>query len=77
MFRAGSAPQADGDDCWWIIDYKTARESGAESLLNLRALFAPQLELYAKVLRNLHGDKAAIRAGLYYPRIPAFDWWEL
>ena len=77
MFRAGSTPQAEGDDCWWIIDYKTARESGAESLLNLRALFAPQLEFYAKVLRNLHGNNAAIRSGLYYPRIPAFDWWEL
>ena len=77
VFRAGSAPQTAGDDCWWIIDYKTARESGAESLVNLRALFAPQLELYAKVLRNLHGSSAAIRAGLYYPRIPALDWWEL
>lgn len=77
VFRAGSTPQADGDDCWWIIDYKTARESATESLPNLRALFAPQLELYAKVLRNLHGSNAAIRAGIYYPRIPAFDWWEL
>ncbi len=77
VFRAGSTPQTESDDCWWIIDYKTARESGTESLLNLRALFAPQLELYARVLRNLHGNNAAIRAGLYYPRIPAFDWWEL
>ena len=77
VFRAGATPQADGDQCWWIIDYKTARESAAESLPNLRTLFAPQLELYAKVLRNLHGNNAAIRAGLYYPRIAAFDWWEL
>ncbi len=80
VFRAGKAPQAEGEDCWWIIDYKTARETNGdreESLLALRALFAPQLELYAKVLRNLHGTDTTIRAGLYYPRMPAFDWWEL
>jgi ATP-dependent exoDNAse (exonuclease V) beta subunit len=80
VFRAGNAPQTEGENCWWIIDYKTAREAGAnreESLRSLRALFAPQLELYAKVLRNLHGKDAAIRAGLYYPRMGAFDWWEL
>jgi ATP-dependent exoDNAse (exonuclease V) beta subunit len=80
VFRAGSAPQTDGKSCWWIIDYKTAREPGgdrAETLLKLRTLFAPQLELYAKVLRNLHGKDAEIRAGLYYPRMLAFDWWEL
>ena len=79
VFRAGTAPHADGNDCWWIIDYKTAKEGGndAQELLKLRALFAPQLELYARVLRNLHGKDAVIRAGLYYPRIPAFDSWEL
>lgn len=79
VFRAGSMPHAEGDQCWWIIDYKTARESGdrAESLQGLRELFAPQIELYAKVMRNLHGKDAAIRGGLYYPRMLAFDWWEL
>jgi hypothetical protein len=79
VFRAGAAPHAEGDQCWWIIDFKTAHEGGsrAEALLKLRALFGPQLELYAKVLRNLHGKDAAIRAGLYYPRMLAFDWWEL
>jgi ATP-dependent exoDNAse (exonuclease V) beta subunit len=80
VFRAGNAPQAEGDNCWWIIDYKTAGEPGgdrAESLHTLRAVFAPQLELYARVLRNLHGKDAAVRAGLYYPRMQAFDWWEL
>ncbi len=79
VFRAGPAPHADGDQCWWIIDYKTAKEggNGAKELLKLRALFAPQLELYAKVLRNLHGNDAVIQAGLYYPRMDAFDCWEL
>jgi ATP-dependent helicase/nuclease subunit A len=76
VFRAGKTPQAGGEDCWWIIDYKTAHEGGND-LLKLRALFAPQLELYANVLRNLHGRDVAIRAGLYYPRMLALDWWEL
>ena len=79
LFRAGTAPQSEGGDCWWIIDYKTAREDSTdpENLMKLRGLFAPQLELYAKVLRNLHGKDASIRAGLYYPRMSALDWWEL
>ena len=79
VFRAGAAPELESDECWWIIDYKTAHESGRdpESLKRLRALFAPQLELYGQVLRNLRGNDASIRAGLYYPRMLAFDWWEL
>ena len=76
VFRAGHAPRAEGEDCWWIIDYKTAHE-GLEDLPKLRAMFAAQLELYAKVLRNLCGKDAAIRAGLYYPRMRTLDWWQL
>jgi ATP-dependent exoDNAse (exonuclease V) beta subunit len=78
VFRAGPLAQAEGDNCWWIIDYKTARESSddPEALKKLRAFFAPQLELYSQVLRNLHGSDVCIRAGLYYPRMTAFDWWE-
>jgi hypothetical protein len=80
VFRAGGTPLSDGQDCWWIIDYKTAQQDGANSaaaLLELRALFAQQLERYAEVLRMLHGPVAAIRAGIYYPRMAAFDWWPL
>jgi ATP-dependent exoDNAse (exonuclease V) beta subunit len=80
IFRAAGAPFAEGDNCWWIIDYKTAhddRSDAAAALAKLRPLFASQLELYARVLRNLHGQGVAVRAGLYYPRMPAFDWWEL
>jgi ATP-dependent exoDNAse (exonuclease V) beta subunit len=80
VFRAGSAPRTEGESCWWIIDYKTACEPGSdrgETLLKLRSVFASQLELYAKVLRNLHGKDVTVRAGLYYPRMLAFDWWEL
>lgn len=80
VFRGGTAPQKDGDEAWWIIDYKTAHADGLDTtaaLPELRGLFAPQIEAYAKVLRNLHGAGITIYAGLYYPRMLALDWWQL
>jgi ATP-dependent helicase/nuclease subunit A len=81
VFRAGAAPHESGDDCWWIVDFKTYSEASpfepSALLPRLRELFAPQLEAYAAVLRNLHGASAQLRAGLYYPRLLLFDWWEL
>lgn len=80
VFRAGATPQAEGTDTWWIIDYKSAHAEGiepVEALPRLRPLFAPQLEIYAEVLRGLHGREISIRAGLYYPRLLAFDFWEI
>jgi ATP-dependent exoDNAse (exonuclease V) beta subunit len=78
VFRAGSSPQSEGDDVWWIIDYKTAHADKldpAAVLPQLRAIFAPQIETYAEVLRKLHDSDAQIRAGLYYPRMTSLDWW--
>jgi ATP-dependent helicase/nuclease subunit A len=83
VFRAGIVPQTADGNCWWIVDYKTAiaddlnQADSASVLQRLRALFAPQLQTYAEVLRNLHGDSAQIHAGLYYPRMLLFDWWEI
>ena len=84
IFRAGGAPLmpagAASRDTWWIIDYKTAQEDGldpAAALPELRRTFASQLEAYAKVLRNLRGADADVRAGLYYPRMKLMDSWEL
>jgi ATP-dependent exoDNAse (exonuclease V) beta subunit len=80
VFRAGLAPDAVDNDTWWIIDYKTVREDGldpAAALPELRRIFAPQIEAYAKVLRNLRGADAPVRGGLYYPRMSLLDWWEL
>ena len=89
VFRAGPSPnpaiQTSGATTsdrttWWIIDYKTAHEEGlnpAASLPELRRIFAPQVETYAKVLRNLGNAGAPICAGLYYPRMQLFDWWQL
>ena len=80
VFRAGLNPRSEGHDAWWIVDYKTAHADDldpAAALPELRNLFAPQLEAYATVLRNLHGQDAVLRAALYYPRMMLVDWWEL
>ncbi len=80
LFRGGPTPLSDGNDAWWIVDYKTAQAGNldpAMALPKLRAAFAPQLEVYAEVLANMHGKGTPIRAGLYYPRMFLFDWWEI
>lgn len=80
LFRAGLAPLQPGADALWIIDYKTAHVDNLEAASALpvfRAAFAPQLNMYAAVLRNLHGADTPLRAGLYYPRMSLFDWWEV
>lgn len=80
VFRAGPEPESEGVNTWWIMDYKSAHPElldPAEGLSRLRLIFAAQLETYAEVLRGLHGRDIEIRAGLYYPRLLAFDWWKL
>jgi len=80
VFRAGLEPLSHGTAAWWIVDLKTAHAADLDSaaaLPELRRLFAPQLQAYARILRNLHGADAVIRAGLYYPRMLALDWWAL
>jgi ATP-dependent exoDNAse (exonuclease V) beta subunit len=76
VFRAGNEPLTASGDVWWIVDYKTAYEENVE-LEKLRREFAPQLETYARVLRNLRGADAKVCAGLYYPRMGKLDWWEV
>jgi len=80
VFKTGPTPGSEGEDCWWVIDYKTAHGDHlepAEALPALHGLFAPQVEAYGELLRNLHGKEATIFAGLYYPRMLLLDWWEL
>ncbi len=86
VFRAGPTPHIrDSENTWWIIDYKPAECKNAEKngpelkaeLSELRRIFAPQIEAYATVLRNLHGIEARVCGGLYYPRMLLLDWWEL
>ena len=84
VFRAGQAPQviaaSPGEETWWIIDHKTAHEDGLDAvsaLPELRRQFAPQIEAYAAVLRNLRGAEINLCGGLYYPRMALFDYWQL
>jgi len=80
VFRAGATPLSEGQDIWWIIDYKTAHadsEDYAAIMAELRPMFAPQLAAYAAVLRGIHGADARVCAGLYYPRMVQLDWWEM
>jgi ATP-dependent exoDNAse (exonuclease V) beta subunit len=76
VFKAGDKPLSASGDVWWIVDYKTAHEENV-NLATLRGSFAPQLEAYARVLRNLHGPDTKVCAGLYYPRVKMLDWWEI
>ncbi|MFZ1085581.1 MAG: UvrD-helicase domain-containing protein [Terracidiphilus sp.] len=76
VFQASSAPCSEGEDCWWIIDYKSAHTDSA-SPAALRSLFAPQIESYGQMLRHQIGATAVIFGCLYYPRMRTLDWWEL
>ena len=80
LFRAGLEPLQSGNDALWILDYKTSHIESVDpssALPVFRATFAPQLQMYATVLRNLHSPDLQLRAGLYYPRMSLFDWWEI
>lgn len=74
VFRAGNAPGTDGS-VFWIVDYKTAILEESADIAKLRAVFAPQLDTYNRVLRQLHGDAIKVNVGLYYPRMKMLDWW--
>jgi hypothetical protein len=71
VFRAGAAPLSEGSDCLWIVDYKTTThgaEGVEEFLAKERMKYAPQMEIYARVMKGA-------RVGLYYPMLPRFIWW--
>jgi len=76
VFKAGEQPLTVSGNVWWIVDYKTAHQDDVE-IAELRPRFAPQLETYARVLRNLRGADAKVCACLYYPRMAKLDWWEI
>jgi ATP-dependent exoDNAse (exonuclease V) beta subunit len=83
VFQAGSTPGAEGEECWWIIDYKTAHAGNldpAQALQEFRKLFSPQVLAYAGLLPNMQGKDASgcsIRVGLYYPLMSQLDWWKI
>ena len=74
VFRAGREPMVEGDECLWIVDYKTATHGleGVEAFLaGERAKYAGQMKAYARVMRG----EGEIRVGLYYPMLPRLIWW--
>ena len=78
IFRAGPIPHAPGDECFWIIDYKTAAHgtAGLEAFLaSQRDHYAAQLETYARVLGPVVGS-SQVRVGLYFAALPRLLWWE-
>ena len=81
FFHAGPEPHAPGEDCLWIVDYKTASHgpSGLDGFLAAqRGLYAPQLETYARILLSAPAavqPPRRVRLALYYPAIPRLIWW--
>jgi hypothetical protein len=79
IFIAGAEPLAGGNDCLWIVDYKTAthgRGVGIETFLaEERIKYAPQMESYARAIGADAGEKQ-VRLALYYPMLPKLIWWK-
>jgi ATP-dependent helicase/nuclease subunit A len=77
VFRAGMQPLTAGDDCLWIVDYKTTthgREGMEEFLAAERLKYEPQMRAYAQMLRSISSVEK-LRIGLYYPLLPKLIWW--
>jgi ATP-dependent helicase/nuclease subunit A len=78
VFLAGQKPLDAGNDCLWIIDYKTTThgsEGVEEFLAEERRKYAAQLEAYAQMMRDNVGARR-LRLALYYPMLPRLIWWE-
>jgi ATP-dependent exoDNAse (exonuclease V) beta subunit len=78
VFLAGHEPLDAGDDCLWVIDYKTAthgHEGVEEFLAEERLKYGPQMEAYARMMQD-RVETGRLRVGLYYPMLPRLVWWE-
>jgi ATP-dependent helicase/nuclease subunit A len=77
IFQAGETPPSAGEDCLWIVDYKTSTTAGVaveQFLDHEQTRYTPQLMAYAEVLRGgLPLDR--VRLGLYFPLLAQFVWW--
>jgi ATP-dependent exoDNAse (exonuclease V) beta subunit len=86
IFESGPKPpesnaslSTDGSGIIWIADYKTSEpvlQSTAAFLEAQRNIYRIQLESYAEAIRLREGASKPIRLALYYPLLPALDWWE-
>jgi ATP-dependent helicase/nuclease subunit A len=84
IFRAGAEPLSGGEDCLWIVDYKTARRDMSsdpvevgEFLKAERLTYERQLESYGRMLRLVKGNSIPIRLGLYYPLLQRLEYWTM
>jgi ATP-dependent helicase/nuclease subunit A len=78
VFLAGQRPLDAGNDCLWIVDYKTSthgREGVEEFFEGERMKYAAQMEAYARVMRD-RVEAGKLRVALYYPMLPRLVWWE-
>jgi hypothetical protein len=92
VFFAPPHDSPAADPLWWIIDYKSSHNSGLSFAnvaegdtfkSEHRGQHLNQLAVYADMLRGMQSQAAGaaaktlrIRAGIYYPRLQLFDWWE-
>jgi ATP-dependent helicase/nuclease subunit A len=77
VFFGGNEPLAAGSDYLWIVDYKTAthgRESADEFLVKERAKYEPQMDAYARMMKD-RAPEGRLRVGLYYPMLSRMVWW--
>ncbi|GGA60459.1 ATP-dependent helicase [Edaphobacter acidisoli] len=78
IFRAGTEPLTEGDNCVWIVDYKTTLHVGGDIgdfLAGERARYEGQLTSYARIIRTSQPG-TDIRVALYFPMLPKLIWWE-
>jgi ATP-dependent helicase/nuclease subunit A len=76
-FLGGAKPLDAGNDCLWIVDYKTAthgREGVDEFLAEERVKYGAQMEAYARMMRD-RVEAGQLRVGLYYPMLARLVWW--
>ncbi|WP_233580991.1 PD-(D/E)XK nuclease family protein [Acidipila sp. EB88] len=83
-FLAGETAGSTGEDCLWIVDYKTgsrrpdafAEDAARATWLTEQKLkWAPQLEAYGAALRHTGSAERPLRYGLYFPELLAFKCW--
>ncbi len=73
VFRAGHAPEVEGSEFLWIIDYKTGTHGaeGIDAFLEAeRVKYAGQMGQYARA-----SGVAEVRVGLWYPMVGRLIWW--
>lgn len=78
-FRAGTEPLSAGDNCCWIVDYKTAEPAGEETgefLAQEKSHYEKQLTTYAQIKQMELGSHVPIYLALYYPLLRQLIWWK-